>query len=249
MFIPTELKRDNSKILKHDMDNANLGADYIRRKLKLLHTNDKAIERIIRNYKLMANNYCGAAASFVAENVGNRRFKAEFFGYLYKYIKQFYFKDEEYKKVKNPLDLFKLFREYFFEFNGYIDGYIKRLGLGIKCNWKKLNKIFDFYSIIEDFLIRFYGYSVIGIGGCKYIITSQSDCYKKFEDQLMHGYKLIRLQRVYMKESNRYFGFIPALPIGDIDVPVNEFIEPSGKRNIIKTRKLLPVVKPRECNE
>ena len=126
---------------------------------------------------------------------------------------------------------------------------MEKLGLGIRVCWKKLNKIFDFYSIVEDYLIRYYGYSVIGIGGCKYIITSQSDCYKEFEDQLMHGYKLIRLQKIYLKESNRYYGFVPALPTGDIGIPVDEFIEPSGKRNIIKTRKLLPVVKPRECNE
>ena len=110
MFIPLVLKRNDSRIIEHDKNNVDCDVDYITRNLKRLKINERVVNRVVKNYRLMANNYCAAASGIVKfYSSMSPVFRSEFFSGLYKFIKQFYSKDEDFKKVKNPLSLFKLF--------------------------------------------------------------------------------------------------------------------------------------------
>jgi hypothetical protein len=113
----------------------------------------------------------------------------------------------------------------------------------IECvhkNMEVINKIFKFYGIIEDFMIRFYNYSIVGISNQKYIITACSNCDKKFIDYLMQGYSLFRLQKIGLVNTNSkmQYEFFPVLPTKDVGFPVDEYIE-YGDNNKIESKKLI----------
>ena len=93
-------------------------------------------------------------------------------------------------------------------------------------------------DIITDFLIRYRGYSLIKSSGTNIILTSQSDCDKRFERLLSQGYSLQRRSKVnYVKlskdliDSNQFPGVkgyyyrLPVLPTKYIGYPIDEIIE------------------------
>jgi len=105
-------------------------------------------------------------------------------------------------------------------------------------NPKFLKQAMLFGEIVTDFLIRYYGYSLIKCSGQKIILTAHSDCHKRFEELLSKGYSLQRKQKVgYIQLSKcpilseQYpdlkgiFHKRPVFPTKDIGYPIDEIIE------------------------
>ena len=105
-------------------------------------------------------------------------------------------------------------------------------------NPKFLKQAMIFGEIATDFLIRYYGYSLIKCSGQKIILTAHSDCHKRFEELLSKGYSLQRKKKAgYIQLSNcpilseQYpnlkgiFYKLPVLPTKDIGYPIDEIIE------------------------
>ena len=93
---------------------------------------------------------------------------------------------------------------------------------------ERFDRIIKFGDIATDFLIRYKGYSLIQCMRQKIIITSQDNCHKKFENELLDGYTLHRCSKVYFKRlplSNGYFYKLPVLPTRETYFQFNEIIE------------------------
>lgn len=95
----------------------------------------------------------------------------------------------------------------------------------------------DFGDVVTEFMIRHLRYSLIGNSDQKAIITSMSDCGKRFEKYLEQGYSLQRLartqyirlsdeERSFYPELTGYFKFLPVLPTNS-PYKVDEVIETS----------------------
>lgn len=106
---------------------------------------------------------------------------------------------------------------------------------------KERAKALEFGEIVSNFLIRYLGYSIVGIQKQKIIITSASDCDKRFFDCLCDGYSLYRKSRVgYIKTNDErkkaapwfegYYYELPILPTKDIGVEFEENFE--GPNNL-----------------
>ena len=102
----------------------------------------------------------------------------------------------------------------------------------INNNIEIIHKIYKFYGLIEDFMIRFCGYSIVGISNQKHIITACGNCEKKFLDYLMEGYSLFRMQQISLINANNpeksYYIFNQVIPTKDIGIPFDEYIEISS---------------------
>lgn len=112
---------------------------------------------------------------------------------------------------------------------------------------ESLNTISDsitFGDIVTDFLIRYRGYSLIGCSGENIIVTSHSNCDKRFIELLEKGFSLYRLARVGFKEISSdlqscfpfiegYFYTLPVLPTKETYVCFDEVIEHEGKPYVI----------------
>lgn len=111
------------------------------------------------------------------------------------------------------------------------------------------NRAMVFGEIVTDFLIRYYGYSLIKSSGERIIQTAHSDCNKRFFDLIRDGYSLQRRAKVgYIKLNEDikklnifpgvegYFYKLPVLPTKDNGYPIDELIESSdgGYRMILK---------------
>lgn len=98
-----------------------------------------------------------------------------------------------------------------------------------------------FGDIVTNFLIRCRGYSLISTSGQKIIVTSQSDCAKRFEKLLEKGFSLHRYSKLYLKklpgDDHGFFARLPVLPTKEIYVDFEEVIEDGGKTYIIKPKK------------
>lgn len=106
---------------------------------------------------------------------------------------------------------------------------------------KERDKALEFGEIVSNFLIRYLGYSIVGIQNQKIIITSASDCDKRFFDLLCDGYSLYRKSRVgYIKTKDErrkaapwfegYYYELPILPTKDIGFEFEENFE--GPNNL-----------------
>ena len=106
---------------------------------------------------------------------------------------------------------------------------------------KDRDKALEFGEIVSNFLIRYLGYSIVGIQNQKIIITSASDCDKRFFDLLCDGYSLYRKSRVgYIKTKDErkklapwfegYYYELPILPTKDIGFEFEENFE--GPNNL-----------------
>ena len=200
---------------------------------------EELLNKMYNKYKLMFCNHYVQVSHIVYKYVskykedkslnheGRSKYLARtknFFKKLTIYVKQFY-PNFDFLKYADDEGLEVLFSECYRTFDNIdrIFEVCKDINY-LEDNTKVVNTIIKFYSIIEEFLIRYYDFSIIGISNQNYIVTSSNNCDKVFFDYLTQGYSLIRLQKVYLTDESHY-EYVPALPTKDIGYPFEEYIE------------------------
>ncbi len=238
--------------IKHGNANKNCCLNdtlYIRKNYLNENIDEKTKKRIINKYKLLFYNHCFETSQFVKDinnNYEKSKEKDHFIYYLVLYIKQFYQDLEILKNVKDIKSFKSIFNEYNEKTDYLIYNFLKNKDFKqTEEEINLLNNIHKFYSIIEDFMIRFYNYSIIGVSDQKHIITSCNNCDKKFIDYLMEGYSLFRLQKIGLVniDSKMQYIFFPVLPTKDVGFPIDEYIEISGDNDKIESKKLVKISK------
>ena len=97
----------------------------------------------------------------------------------------------------------------------------------------------EYGDLVTEFMIRTLGYSLIGNSKQKIIITSMSDCAKRFEKYLEQGFSLQRLSKTkYIDHSleerienplvTGHFEYLPVLPTNS-PYKIDEIIETKDK--------------------
>ena len=100
-------------------------------------------------------------------------------------------------------------------------------------------KSMEYGDIATEFMIRTLGYSLIGNSKQKVIITSMSDCSKRFENYLEQGFSLQRLSKaIYISHTleeriesplvTGHFEYLPVLPTNS-PYNIDEIIETKNK--------------------
>lgn len=108
---------------------------------------------------------------------------------------------------------------------------------------KDLDGAFEFGEIATRFCIQYLGYSLVGCGGSKVIITAQDNCAKKFAKYLQdEEYWIMRLPKVYYVppklRSIGYFKELSVLPTNDLYYGNDEYLPninmPAGYAKVLK---------------
>lgn len=251
MVFPENITYWGNAVLRHDSANNKSFIYFINRQLGRKDIDAKTIDKVANEYKLLFCNHFVETShfvNFISNNRLARNYKNDFFHYLFLYFEQFYPDYVLLKDINDEKELISLFDNCYNKINNllgqFLDGLDNNDLQSIRGNIEAINKIYDFYNKIEDFMIRFYGYSIIGISNQKYIITACSNCDKKFIDQLLQGYSLFRLQRlVFVNEPVSHFEFSPVLPTKDVGFPIDEYIEISDTNNSIINKKMVKILK------
>lgn len=111
---------------------------------------------------------------------------------------------------------------------------------------KDLNHALEFGEIATNFCIQYLGYSLVGCGGSKSIITAQDQCDKKFDEYLSkceEKYWLHRIPKVYyVKDKYDLFGYfkeLPVLPTNNLYYGNDEYIRGNNHvfSKVLKDRK------------
>ena len=233
-------------VLNHKEKNEQTAKWFLNYDLNIQNADQETIKRVVSEYDLIFCNHFVETSHFVNFLNTNRLAsdqKDDFFYYLFLFVKQFYPNDEILKNINDIPSLTELFSNYYKRMNEMISEFYETTSLEcVKSNIDEIHKIYKFYGIIEDFMIRYYGYSVKGVSRQKYIITACSNCNKKFIDELEEGYTLIRLQKIYLVNGdNPYYKFLPVLPTKDVGFPIEEYIETSSEDNTLEHKQLLKI--------
>ena len=147
--------------------------------------------------------------------------REQFFNYLFMYIKQFY-SNTGLKEINNPIELEKAFNKYLMLVNDELLAELTRGNLEyINMNLNLFEEALELFGIVTDLMIRFYGYSIVGIQDQKIIVTSSNNCEKRFIDYLLEGYSLFKLQGVYLINDGKsidsmHYEFLPCLHTKDM---------------------------------
>ena len=261
MFFDNNIKKlfndNNEKILIHNISASNYTLSGIKR-YGPLHIKDKAlINEMYNNYRLVFCNHYVQFSHIVYDYTNRYKDKIltreerskylaqtrDFYDKLQIYIKQFY---PDFSFLKNATKLGhdgleQLFCQCYKTFDNVdrIFELCEDINY-LKDNTKVLNTIIKFYSIIEEFVIRYYNFSIVGVSDQKYIITSCNNCDKKFIDYLLQGYSLIRLRKLYLVDESHY-EYVPSLPTKDIGYKIDEYIE-TDDNNEINSKKFVKVL-------
>ncbi len=250
MQFPSKIDYYGGATLKHSSNQLDSFTYFIDRGLSKTKTDPKIIKRTIAEYKLTFCNHFIETSHFVRFISNNRLasgFREVFFGYLLLYIKQFYPDFLLTERINDVPSLIELFNRCYKRYDESLGLFLEKYSLeSVKHNIQEMTIISKFYEIIEDFMIRFYEYSIIGISNQKHIITASSQCDKKFFDYLIQGYSLFRLQKVGLVNTHssleEHFEFIPALPTKELDFPIDEYIEISDGSNSMEGLKLVKLL-------
>ena len=250
MIFSSNISYWGNAVLKHDSINNKSHLYFVKRKLQRSNIDEKSIGRIISEYKLIFCNHFVETSHFI-NFINNNRLaenqRADFFYYLFIYIKQYYPDFEFLKNINDVASLMTLFNTCYESVNDLLSQFLDSNSLEcVNKNKELINRIFKFYGIIEDFMIRFYGYSIVGVSNQKHIITACSNCDKKFIDYLMQGYSLFRLQKIGLTNNHDNFAtplyeFFPVLPTKDTGFPIDEYIE-IGNDNKIESKRLVKLL-------
>jgi len=245
MFFDNNIKKlfndNNEKIVIHNISASNYTLSGIKRYCPLRIKDKALINEMYNNYRLIFCNHYVQFSHIVYDYTNRYKDKIltreerskylaqtrDFYDKLQIYIKQFY---SDFSFLKNATKLGhdgleQLFCQCYKTFDNVdrIFELCEDLNY-LKDNTKVLNTIIKFYSIIEEFVIRYYNFSIVGVSDQKYIITSCNNCDKVFMDYLTQGYSLIRLKKIYLVDDDHY-EYIPALPTKDIGYQIEEYIE------------------------
>ncbi len=255
MVFPEIVTDWGSAVLKHDSSSNKSFIYSINRILGRRNVDAKTINKVASEYKLVFCNHFVETSHFV--NFINKSdfakdFRSDFFSYLLLYFKQFYPDYELTSDINDEESLSVLFdncyEKIYLMLGEFLDGLDDNDLSCIKRNTESINEIFGFYDKIEDFMIRFYGYSIVGISNQKHIITACSDCDKRFIDELLQGYSLFRLQRLVLvkdgkSQSMPHYEFSMVLPTKDVGFPIDEYIEIPGNDNRIESRRMAKLLR------
>ena len=227
-------------IICHNLMSYNKNLSDIKRYWRHYIKDEALLNKIYNKYKLMFCNHYVQVSTIVHKYVNKYKNEAltkdevdiyvdrknNFFNLLKIYVKQFYPDDNFLKYAVNIRDgLESLFNECYSSLVNIAKIFETCKDLKyLEDNTKVINTIIKYFSIIEEFVIRYYNYSIVGISNQNYIITSCNNCDKLFFDYLVQGYSLIRLQKIYLVDDSHY-EFVPALPTKDIGYPIEEYIE------------------------
>ena len=212
-----------SIILDHPPTSNRKWLSHFEKKLRLAKFNDETIRKYIDEYMLLFCNHYVESSVFIRNATLALAFKDQFFYYLFIYLEQFY--SDTYLKVSDCQTLKRMFIDYHNQLNEMADVFLEFYDLEtLNSQKEQINKILYFYRIIEEFMIRYYNYSIIGTSNQKVIITACSNCDKRFDTYLMQGYSILRYQKIFLAESLQY-EFLPALPTRDLGFPVDEYVE------------------------
>ena len=210
-----------SIILDHQPTSNRTWLSLFEKRLRLAKFNDETIRKYIDEYMLLFCNHYVESSDFIMN--ATLAFRDQFFYYLFIYLEQFY--SDTYLKVSDCQTLKRMFIDYHYQLNRMADTFLEFYDLEALNSQKELiNKILHFYRIIEEFMIRYYNYSVIGTSDQKVIITACSNCDRKFYTYLTQGYSILRYQKIFLAESLQY-EFLPVLPTRDLGFPVDEYVE------------------------
>lgn len=210
------------------------------------------IKKFANEYRLIFCNHFVETSHFINYINTNRmakKQKDDFFYYFLMYIKQFYFDIDFLKNINDVSSLTVLFDKCYKKMKCLLFESLDNNNLEcVKRDTELINKIFKLYDILEDFMIRFYNYSIVGISGQKYIITACSNCDKKFIDYLMEGYSLFRLQKIYLvnnydNDEKKHYEFFPVLPTKDVGFPIDEYIEVLDSDSKTENKRLVKMLK------
>ena len=242
-----DVQEQRERILKHDKNTIEGQFEYARKELEKQNIDEKNIEKLAIKYKLLFCNHFVETSHFVRyifynESINEQ--KNTFFYYLLIYIKQYYSNIDYVKNnIKDVESLKKYFDDCYTTIGKLIASFVRTQSFEtVDANYNLINTILDFYKIIEEFLIRYYQYSIIGE---PYIITARNNCDKIFIKELLDGYSLYRLQKVGLVYNSSgltpYYELLPVLPTGDLDFPGNEYIEVSSTANKMEGLSLVKV--------
>ena len=251
MQFPAKVDHYGYSSLNHGSDSHDSVTYYIERGLSKKKTDIKRINETIEAYKLtFCNHFVDTShfINFISHHEYAENFKNIFFGNLLLYIKQYYPDFELTKDINDITSLINLFNNCHDKVENIIGIFLEDDNIDtIRQNLQEMNEIHKFYEISEDFMIRFYDYSVVGISSQKHIITSSNQCDKKFMDYLIQGYSLYRLQKVGLVNSNssleKHFELLPVLPTKELSFPIDEYIEISDGSNTMKGNRLVKMLR------
>ena len=250
------LDNNQQYIMYHSIDSKTLILSQLRKSCFRHNIKDKKfINEICNKYRLLFFNHYVEMSHILYEYTNiyqkiDKKNKKEaiiqrndFYDKLLIYIKQFYPNVSFLKYLINHGG--DGLQELFYRFYSTMDNIEKIFNMTkdiniLNDNIKVINTIFKYYSIIEEFLIRYCNYSIVGISNQKYIITSCNNCDKVFNDYLTQGYSLIRLQKIYLVDESHY-EFVPALPTKDIGYKIDEYIE-TIENNDIDSKRLEKII-------
>ncbi len=243
MLFPYKIDSRGYAVLKHDSVNVDLCLNIAMLRLRRGRADYDTIKKFSDEYRLIFCNHFVETSHFVNFINNNRMAKAQkddFFNYLLIYIQQFYNDVDFLKNIDNASSLTVLFDKCYKKIDSLLTESLDNSNLdGVKRDSELIGKIFKYYGIIEEFMIRFYGYSIVGISGQKHIITASNNCDKKFMDYLFQGYSLFRLQKILLVDGEKpYYEFLPVMPTKDIGISIDEFIE-VGNDSKIESKKLV----------
>ena len=247
MTFPNGINDWGNAVLRHDNADIQSAEYFIKRKLTEKGTDKETISSIIQEYKVTFQNHFVQTSHYINFLLNNRLAISERFKFcdsLFIYLKQFYPDNNFVRKINNPTDIIKMFNASHKTVKYIIQTFLDDLNPEhIKENFNLLNIVLKFYEIIEGFMIRYYGYSVVGVSKESQIITSSNNCDKKFLDELMQGYSLIRLQKARLVgNSDPYYELFPVMPTKDMGFPIEEYIEVSSYDKKMDNMRLVRVL-------
>ena len=180
--------------------------------------------------------------------------KDDFFYHLYIYLKQFYNDHELIKKINTTKNLETLVNACYQVINRLM---LETLSSdynpdNIREHTETLNKIYSFYDIVAEFMVRYYGYTIRIISNIHgqtsdiqgSIITAKNiqpkeKNYRRLEET---GYTLYKLQRArFIDGDNPHYEFDRVIPTEDMGYYIDEYIEASGIDDNPKNKRLIKV--------
>ena len=210
MNFPNIVEDRGRAFLKHDSVNNKTFIYFIQKRLKRRNIDEKTINRIVDQYKLVFCNHSVETSHFVNtinNDVFAKYYKDDFFKYLFIYIKQVYPNEEIFKDINDASSLSAFFDNKYKEFKDIWGNFVDEFDPNVLQNYMaSINDIERLFIIIEEFMIRFYGYSIVGISKQPYIITSCNDCHKRFYKYLWRKHALLRFQsiRLVNEQTDKY---------------------------------------------
>lgn len=249
MFLPSNVAHWGNAVLNHKEKNQQGVIYFLKLDLERKKASKETIKRTVSEYELVFCNHFFETSHFVNFISTNRlavNQRDDFFRYLLLFIKQFYPDYDLCKNINDGRALMILFNNLYAKINEILFHFYDTTDINdIKNNMEIIHKIYKFYGIIEDFMIRFYGYSIVGISNQKHIITACGNCEKKFLNYLMEGYSLFRMQQISLINKDNpeksYYRFHEVFPTKDIGIPFDEYIEISGEDDRLETKKLVKI--------